>query len=462
MCTICGKDLVEEESFTCSVCNLLFCSEHFDHGRGACNNHRKDEICAKCARTLKVEDAAYRCPECGFMYCIEHFSVFHNKCHPCLTVHGELVCAECGKQLYNESFFACQDCKNIFCSQHFKILNKRCDACSQIASTCHICNNLIQGSSQFLKCLNCENYFCKNHFDEPKGLCVSCSELITDQKTGMGAVNLPQGSAQSGTQTTNVGSVGNSNIQVGSHHAQQSTGASGGTGTIQAKIDGNKSELERNTLKPIVDKYNARQILEPEEIDYLLKHGLNLPKDEQKYINIGFTGEIMTIIDSTDKHPFATIVPEIPITENINYYGDLIKRLVHYIPDVRETIDGMSCIMNMVFFAVNNPKWELLSQLLRQTLLKPAIDVVNILALIYKKESVLVIARAILGSPLEAAFAGLEIKDAVKFIKLDAIDEEEIGVFSDKDYLNRLLTAFYQLHVGNILKSSEIFAILEL
>ncbi|MBD3351227.1 MAG: hypothetical protein GF364_07050 [Candidatus Lokiarchaeota archaeon] len=445
-CHECGKILNEDEVYTCSECNEIFCSEHFDKGRLVCNQHRDEEVCAKCGKALAIEDEAYKCKHCDFVYCPDHYSQFHDKCHVCL---GVLKCAVCGKELFNEHYYTCDDCKDIFCSEHFNISTNRCKECEQISSKCNECGIILNQDVGKHHCLECGAYYCNEHFNLQVGLCNDCS-----QKEG---VTLPAAATTSSTSSSTSTSSPSFTAIENSAEISPSTTVNTSDATPEEA-----NTLIFNTLKSIVQKYNNKEILEPEEINFLHKYQINLPKDESQYVNIGETGNQLVILRDPDGSPHVALTPEIPILSEAKYFGDMMQKLNKYLPDVRETIDGMSSTMNLIFYAANNPKWAWIYKYLGQTLLKPAVEVLNVLMLIFKKTPKSSIIEAVMNSPFDSRFfSGIDVGDAIEFIKTNE-SEEEIGLFSDDERLDHLLRVFYNLHVGNVMRSCELLSILSI
>lgn len=420
-CSSCGMTLSDNEVFTCSVCNNIFCRNHFDNGRKVCINHRSGGICAKCGKSINETDPAFKCDSCGFIYCPEHYSTFNNKCYTCL---GDLKCKECQKPLYNEYTYRCKDCNDIFCIQHFNITENRCKNCSEIASKCKVCNSTLDEEMNRFKCQCCGYYFCKNHYNHISRKCQNCMDIIT-------AIGEIPASPECSTKP-NVVPTSTQNSE--------------------------ESNTLYTTLKNIVDKYNNREVLEPEEINFLLRYSVNLSRDETKYINVGKSIDHMIILQDVNRKPFVALVPDIPIEQNCKYYGDLFQKLNKYLPDATDTLGGMTSIMNLIFYASNNPKWVWVRDFLKDTTLKYSIESLHLLMLIVKKASSSMIIETMKNTLFLKYVSGYDLQEIINFIKNNET-EEDVGIFSEDDDIDHLLRVFFALNVGDILRASELLAI---
>jgi hypothetical protein len=192
-----------------------------------------------------------------------------------------------------------------------------------------------------------------------------------------------------------------------------------------------------------------------------MRHQINLPNDEDQYLNIGETEKQMVLIRDSNDRPYVVLAPLFPIHLDTKYYGDLFRKLIAFLPEVPTTIDGITSIVNLLFYASNNPRWALIYEMLRQTLLKIGIEVLQVLVLVFRKANVEMINKTIENSTLEDVFSGVNIKDALQFIQTNE-SEDEVGLFSNKERLDHLLKVFYNLHKGNVLRAAEIFALFEI
>lgn len=453
-CKTCGKEISGEKIFTCTTCMETFCENHFDKNRKQCLNDRREELCAKCGSSIKSDEPAFKCPQCGFMYCRDHFSVFHNKCHKCLP-GPNLVCYECNKSLYDENFYRCIDCNNYFCSVHYNISEQRCDSCLELASICKICHKHLDSDSERFKCTNCNQYFCAKDYNSEKSLCTNCLSSVLTPTVQI----YPSFENQILEEEKDVSEQETPEFSVSIHPVENTTLDI--ENTQETKPDPKVLHLEANTLKKLADKYNNGSNLNVDEINFLLNHSINLPKDENKYLHLGDIGDIMVVLKDSEGISYVGIVSDYPIIEHCRYYGDLIKKLTQYFPEVRETIDGKSCIINLLFYSANIPHWNKIYELLRQTLLKGGIETINVLRHIFKKSPVKIISDAILKSPFESLFTGINLNESIKFIQTEE-PENEVGIFSENDRLDRILRAFYNLHRGDVIRAAEMLSIFEI
>jgi type I site-specific restriction-modification system R (restriction) subunit len=158
---------------------------------------------------------------------------------------------------------------------------------------------------------------------------------------------------------------------------------------------------------------------------------------------------------------YVIMAPIIPITEGIKYIGDLIKKLIKYIPNIPEnSTAGAAGIMNLLYLVGNNPKWDLMYDFLRQTLLKPGIEIINLMKITNEKKSISEIENVLKETHFAPLFKEVQMEEAIRQIKI-VDSEEEIDLFAEEQRLNRLLKALYNLHIGNVLRASEILSIFE-
>lgn len=414
-CDICQREAKPTESFSeCSNCHKLCCDSHFDHKQGLCTECRKVYTCTTCGRELDQEDA-FMCDVCNEIFCAEHFDIGRNTC---VEHRKEEICAKCGTILPKESQAnKCKNCGFMYCPNHFSEFHEMCMVCLPKLE-CSVCSKDLS-KEKFYQCMDCNKVLCKAHFNSATARCMECTEKIT---------------------STSIDTIaGNKSSQ---NAAEMYT-------------------LQANTIQPIISKYNSGGVLESEEISFLRQHQINLPSDEEKYVNIGNIEKQMVLIREKDNKPYVVIVPESPIHLNTKYYGDLFRKLIEFLPEVPITIDGMTSIVNLLFYAANNPRWALIYEVLRQTLLKIGIEVLHVLVLVFRRADIEAIQYTISNSVLEDIFSGTNINDALKFIQTND-SEDEVGLFSNNERLDRFLKVLYNLHKGNVLRAAEIFALFEI
>jgi len=414
ICDFCQKEAKTTENFQhCSQCGKVCCSEHFDFQQDLCKDCRKTYRCKQCGIEVYPEDA-FMCDTCEQSFCVQHFDVGRKTC---LQDRKEVICAKCGRILKKEEpANKCDNCGFMYCMNHYSEFHDMCLVCLPKLE-CNTCNRDLS-KEKFFRCTDCLKVFCNSHFKSFVGRCITCAEKM------------------SGTTLVTVSS------------------------SFTTQDPSEMYDLQANTLQPIIQKYDAREFLESEEISFLLQHQINLPSDEEKYLTIGEMDKKMVLIRDPSNKPYVVLVPETPIQFDVKYYGDLFRKLIAYLPEVPETIDGITSIVNLVFYAANNPRWALLYKMLSQTLLKTGIEVLQVLVLIFRKMDVDLISKTISDSVFVDVFSGTNIQDAIKFIQTND-SEDEVGVFSNNDRLDDLLKVFYNVYRGNILRAAEILAIYE-
>ncbi|MBN2157076.1 MAG: hypothetical protein JW776_13615 [Candidatus Lokiarchaeota archaeon] len=415
ICDICQKEAKPTESFSeCPLCHKICCTSHFDFQQGLCNECRQIIKCSQCGVELNKEDV-FVCDVCKNVFCAKHFDVGRNTC---IQDRKEEICAKCGKILKKEdSANKCPKCGFMYCTNHFSEFHEMCTVCLPKLE-CSFCG-MDLSKENFFQCNDCKKVFCRDHFNSALGRCLSCTEKVS---------------------TVKINAIG---VQTITQDATQ------------------MYDLQASTMQPIIAKFNRGEVLESEEIDFLLRHQINLPIDEEKYVNIGSTQNVMVLIRQPDNKPYVVLVPETPIVIDVKYYGDLFRKLIPYLPEVPLTIDGMTSIVNLIFYASNNPRWALMYEILHQTLLKTGIEVLHVLVLVFRKANTELISQSISDSILEKNFSGTNIKEALKFIQTND-SEDEVGLFSNNERLDQLLKVFYNLHRGNVLRAAELLAIYEI
>ncbi len=414
ICEECQAEARPTESFqVCPSCQKLFCNDHFDFSQGVCTRCRKAYSCIECDRELLQEDA-FICDVCNRIFCVEHFDMGRNTCK---SDAKEEICAKCGTVLKIEDHAnKCKKCQFMYCDNHYSDFHEICMVCLPKLE-CSTCAKDLS-KEKFFECTDCHKVFCKEHFRSTLGRCLECSQKIDVSKP------------------INIQSLNQTAAQM--------------------------YDLQANTLKPIIEKYNNGEVLESEEIAFLMQHQVNLPADEVKYMNIGATDNIMVLIRQPNNKPYVVIVPESPIHLDTKYFGDLFRKLIPYLPEVPETIDGITSIVNLLFYAANNPRWVEIYEILQQTLLKIGIDVLQVLVLVFRKATIQDIAKTISNSIIVDVFSGTEIVEALKFIQTEDSAEDEVGLFSSDERLDQFLKVLYNLNRGNVLRAAEIFALFEM
>jgi hypothetical protein len=415
VCDICHNEAKPTESFSeCPNCQKICCKDHFDYHQGLCTECRKDYTCSYCDRKLLPEDS-FLCQVCKQTFCVEHYDIGRKTCK---RDAKEEICAKCGSVLQKEDpANLCDNCGFMYCTKHYSEFHEMCVVCLPKLE-CSACGKDLS-KERFYKCTDCQQVFCKDDFQISVGRCLECAEKVISPT--ISTINM---------QTSSQNTVG-------------------------------VYELQANTIQPIIMKYNNGEVLEPEEIAFLMQHQINLPSDEGKYVNIGEIQNKMVLIRKEDNRPYVVLVPESPLHLDIKYYGDLFRKLISYLPEVPVTIDGLTSIVNLVFYGANNPRWALIYEMLQQTLLKIGIEVLQVLILIFRKADIDIITDVIGNSILESTFSGTSIKEAIKFIQTND-SEDEVGLFSSDERLDQLLKVFYNIHRGNVLRAAELLAIFEI
>ncbi|TFG17319.1 MAG: hypothetical protein EU530_10790 [Promethearchaeota archaeon] len=415
-CDICQREVKPTESFSeCANCHKICCDSHYDHKQGLCIECRKVYTCKNCKRELDQEDA-FLCDVGNQIFCAEHFDIGRNTC---LEHRKEEICAKCGTIIKKEEpANKCKNCEFMYCTNHFSEFHEMCVVCLPKLE-CSICSTDLT-NEKFFQCMDCSKVLCKSHYNSATARCLECAEKLS------------------------------STPSVGILTGQNSTQNTSEVYTLQA-----------NTIQPIISKYNRGEVLESEEISFLMQHQINLPSIEEKYVNIGNIENKMVLIREKDDKPYVVIVPDSPIHLDAKYYGDLFRKLIEFLPEVPETIDGMTSIVNLLFYAANNPRWVQIYETLRQTLLKIAIEVLQVLVLVFRKANIEAIYQTISNSALQDIFAGINVKEALKFIQTND-SEDEIGLFSSDERLDQLLKVLYNLYKGKVLRAAEILALFEI
>ncbi|MHA1110812.1 MAG: hypothetical protein ACTSRE_06890 [Promethearchaeota archaeon] len=415
-CDICQREAKPTESFSeCSNCHKVCCDSHYDHKQGLCTECRKVYTCSNCSSELDQEDAFF-CDVCNQIFCAEHFDIGRNTC---LEHRKEEICAKCGTIMQKEEIAnKCKNCGFMYCTNHFSEFHEMCLICLPKLE-CSVCSTDLS-KEKFFQCMDCSKVLCKSHFNTATARCVECAEKLSSSQS------------------------------VGILTGQNSTQNTSDVYTLQA-----------NTIQPIITKYNNGEVLESEEISFLMQHQINLPSNEEKYVNIGNIENKMVLIREKDNKPYVVIIPEAPIHLDTKYYGDLFRKLIDFLPEVPVTIDGMTSIVNLLFYGANNPRWVLIYETLRQTLLKIGIEVLQVLVLVFRRSNIEGIHQTISGSVLEDIFTGTNIKDALKFIQTND-SEDEVGLFSSNERLDQFLKVLHNLHKGKVLRAAEILALFEI
>ncbi|MHA1338456.1 MAG: hypothetical protein ACTSRZ_00705 [Promethearchaeota archaeon] len=465
-CDECGKDIAANEIYMeCQKCGAMFdldCADLvFDFVQKRCSKCREEQICDVCGTKSKINQTFYTCANCGKDFCPSHFDIKNNLCFRCKNL---IKCNICGKNLELNEQNLCPICGKYFCSQHFDFGRNVCfnDRKEEI---CANCGNIISKEQPAFKCKICGFLYCNEHFLKEYDICSNCyheqpniiEELSYHQDLQQVPPQLSQSNAIQQEGATS-GISNNTTINISQAEKSEDIKESSSIPSMEEVTDSDQLFIK---LRRIVDKYNQKHILDSEEIHFLQQHSINLPKDESSYINIGESEEYMVILNDENGIPYVILTPRNPIIEDSTYLGDLMRKLNKYLPDVKETIDGMTTIMNLLFYSVHNPNWDKIYYFLRQTLLKPGIEVLNLLRLIFISAPYLEIKDSILQSPFKYEFINENIEDILNFIK-NLESEDSIELFSEKDKLDQLLRAFYRLMKGNILGAAELLSIYEI
>lgn len=412
----------QDQLFKCTSCEKMVKPYFYDSIQQKCLDCRDKIFCDECSKELRANDIYMECKNCFAKFCLncadKVFDFVQKACLSCRKIYN---CSECNQEIAGDKIFICDVCKKSYCDRHFDKYRNACINHSK-EETCAKCGKELKVKDNTHKCEKCGFFYCSDHYDGNSNICHVCiiekDQLITPQL-------IP---------------ASEEIIQKDDVH-----------------------NLILNTLKSIVEKYNHMEILDSEEISFLFKYQLNLPKDESRYLNFGESEDIMVILEDKKKDIgklYVIMAPIIPITEGIKYIGDLIKKLIKYFPNIPEnSTAGAAGIMNLLFLA-RNPRWDLMYDFLRQTLLKPGMEIINLMKITNEKKSISEIESVLKETHFTTLFKEVQIEEAIRQIKI-VDSEEEIDLFAGEQRLNRLLKALYNLHTGNVLRASEILAIFE-
>ena len=411
----------QDQLFKCTSCEKMVKPYFYDSIQQKCLDCRDKIFCDECSQELIANDIFMECKNCFAKFCLncadKVFDFVQKACLSCRKIYN---CSECNQEIAGDKIFICDVCNKSYCAKDFDYYRNACVNHSK-DETCAKCGKELKVKDQAHKC-TCGFFYCNEHFDTNSNICHICI-IEKDQLITVPLISTSE--------------------------------------EIIVKDD--VHNLTLNTLKSIVEKYNHMEILDSEEISFLFKYQLNLPKDESRYLNFGESEDIMVILEDKKKDIgklYVIMAPIIPITEGIKYIGDLMKKLIKYIPNIPEnSTAGAAGIMNLLFLA-RNPRWDLMYDFLRQTLLKPGMEIINLMKITNEKKSISEIESVLKETHFAPLFKEVQIEEAIRQIKI-VDSEEEIDLFAGEQRLNRLLKALYNLHTGNVLRASEILAIFE-